>query len=279
MRILSWNVQYGKSPNNSLDFIRTLDYIKSLGEFDIICLQELARHMPDYCIRGQEDHLQLSQQHFANYKAIWGSGFSWPSATDNGLDRQEFGNLTLIKNGLLNYKVHQLPQPAVAGKFQMPRVAVETCVDSNIGSLSIINTHLAFHDSNEAQLQLEHLTRLEQERFAQHQYPKAAGPGCFQTGYLASARILCGDFNFDPQSRHYQHQIDSGLIDAWKHCNPNEPQPSTCGIFDTVQWPQGGHCRDYYWLSNELTASGINANVDITTDLSDHQPIILEINV
>ena len=235
--------------------------------------------MPDYCIQGQEDHCQLSQQHFANYKAIWGSGFSWPCATDNRLDRQEFGNLTLIKHGLLDYKVHQLPQPAVAGKFQMPRVAIETCIDSNIGPLSIINTHLAFHDSNETQLQLEYFTRLEQERFAHHQSPKAAGPGCFQTGYLASARILCGDFNFDPQSTHYQYQIDCGLIDAWKHSNSNEPHPSTCGIFDTVQWPQGGHCRDYYWLSNELTACDINASVDITTDLSDHQPIIFEINV
>ena len=279
MRILSWNVQYGKSPNSGIDFIRTLEYIKSLGEFDVICLQELARHMPDYCIRGQEDHLLLSQESFSDYKAIWGSGFSWPSITDNCLERQEFGNLTLIKHGLLDYRVHHLPQPAAPGKYQMPRVAIETCIDSNIGQLSIINTHLAFHDGNETQLQLEHLTRLEQERFAHHQSPKTAGPGCFQTGYLASARILCGDFNFDPQSTHYQYQIDYGWVDAWKHCNPDELQPSTCGIFDTVHWPQGEHCRDYYWLSKELTAFNINATADITTDLSDHQPVIVEINV
>ena len=190
MRLLSWNVQYGKSPNKGSDFTRTLDYIKSLGEFDVICLQELARHMPNYCTLGQADQFQLSQQSFPGYRLIWGSGFSWPSTSDNRFDRQEFGNLTLIKNDLLDYKVHQLPQPAVPGKLQMPRVAIDTCIDSSIGPLSIINTHLAFHDRNETQLQIEHLTRLEQERFAQHQSPKAAGPGCFRTGYLASARIL-----------------------------------------------------------------------------------------
>ncbi len=60
MRILSWNVQYGKSPGHGSNFLRTLDYIKSLGEFDVICLQEVARHMVDYCLPGQEDQLQLA---------------------------------------------------------------------------------------------------------------------------------------------------------------------------------------------------------------------------
>jgi endonuclease/exonuclease/phosphatase family metal-dependent hydrolase len=278
MRILSWNIQYGKSVNNGFDFIRTLDYIKSLGDFDIICLQEIARHMTDYCSQGQQDQLKLAQQFFANYKPLWGSGFSWPSTTGQPSDRQEFGNLTLIKNDLLDFKVHQLPQPAAPGKWQMPRVAIEACVDSSIGPLSIINTHLAFHDSNEVQLQLEHLHAIELDRLAHLRSPKTAGPGCFQEGYLASARILCGDFNFDPECTHYQYQIDRGWVDTWKHCCPDEPQPSTCGIFDRAQWSQGGHCRDYFWLSNELVAHPIDVSVDSATDLSDHQPIILEIN-
>jgi endonuclease/exonuclease/phosphatase family metal-dependent hydrolase len=278
MRILSWNIQYGKSVNNGFDFIRTLDYIKSLGDFDVICLQEVARHMPDYCSHGQQDQLWIAQQHFANYKALWGSGFSWPSATGHPSDRQEFGNLTLIKGDPLDFKVHQLPQPAALAKWQMPRVAIEACVDSSIGPLSIINTHLAFHDSNEAQLQLEHLHAIELDRLAHLQYPKTDGPGCFQKGYLGSARILCGDFNFDPEFPHYQYQIDSGWIDSWKQCYPDKPQPSTCGIFDRQQWSQGGHCRDYFWLSNELASCKVDVSVDSDTDLSDHQPIILEID-
>lgn len=279
MRVLSWNVQYGKSVYNGFDFIRTLDYIKTLGEFDVICLQEVARHMEDYCCKNQEDQLQLTQQSFSDYKAVWGAGFSWPSTTDHPSDRQEFGNLILLKNDPLDFKVHQLPQPAAPGKYQMPRVAIEVCVDSSIGPVSIINTHLAYHDSKEVQTQLERLHAIEVERLEHLKWPKAAGPGCFQEGYLASARIFCGDFNFDPQSLHYQYQIDSNLIDSWKHCCPDEQQPSTCGVFDEVQWPQGGHCRDYFWLSNEIASCNIDASVDSDTDLSDHQPIILEINI
>lgn len=112
MRILSWNVQYGKSVHNGSDFIRTLDYIKSLGDFDAICLQEVARHMSDYCTQDQPDQYLLAQKYFSNYQALCGSGFIWSSATMNPNDRQEFGNLTLIKNQLLDFKIHQLPQPA-----------------------------------------------------------------------------------------------------------------------------------------------------------------------
>tara|TARA_B110000967_G_scaffold198212_1_gene230928 strand:+ start:59 stop:898 length:840 start_codon:yes stop_codon:yes gene_type:complete len=278
MRILSWNVQYGKSVNSGSDFSRTLDYIKSLGNFDIICLQEVARHMTAYCTQEQPDQCQLAQQYFPNHIALWGSGYSWPSATSNPKDRQEFGNLTLVKDPLLDFKVHQLPQPAVLGKWQMPRVAIEACVNSKMGPLSIINTHLAYHDGNEAQLQLEHLQAIELDRLAHLKYPKAHGPGCFQEGYLASARILCGDFNFDPKSTHYQYQINHGWIDTWKHSSPVQIQPATCGIFDKVQWTQGGHCRDYFWLSNELITYPVNVSVDSTTDLSDHQPITLEIH-
>ncbi len=67
MRILSWNVQYGKSADNDFDFLRTLHYIKSLGELDIICLQEIARHMSYYCTQGQEDRVQRAQQFLENY--------------------------------------------------------------------------------------------------------------------------------------------------------------------------------------------------------------------
>lgn len=283
MRILSWNVQYGKSANNTLNFIRTLEHIqtlgKSVGEFDVICLQEIARHMADYCLPGQEDQVQLAQQYFEHYSPVWGSGFSWPGASGNRLARQAFGNLTLTRSDPLDYKVHQLPQPAAPGKWQMPRVAIETCIASKIGPLSIVNTHLAFHDSNETQRQLEHFTHLEQERLAHHQLPKNAGPGCYQKGCLASARIVCGDFNFEPESAHYQYQINSGWHDAWRGYCPSEPHQPTCGIFDTQQWPQGVHCRDYFWLSNALAAYPVSVRVDSETDLSDHQPIILEINV
>jgi endonuclease/exonuclease/phosphatase family metal-dependent hydrolase len=279
MRILSWNVQYGKSSDGNADFSRTLQYIKSLGDFDVICLQELARNMPEYCMPGQSDHLLITQQFFKEHQAVWGTGFSWP-AQDGDCDlRQEFGNISLIKSGLLDFRVHQLPRPATPGKEQMQRIAVEIVVDSNIGPISVINTHLAFHDDTENQQQVAHLNHLEQERAAHHREPKRVGTGTYQEGFLASARMLCGDFNFTPDTPQYRYQLDMGWADAWKLNKGDEMHLPTCGIFDAVQWPQGGHCRDFFWLSPELQSLEVEISVDTDTNLSDHQPVMLEISI
>lgn len=279
MRILSWNVQYGKSSDGNADFSRSLQHIKSLGDFDIICLQELARNMTEYCRLDQSDHLLMTQQFFKEYQAVWGSGFSWPAEDGDGDHRQEFGNLSLVRSGLLDFRVHQLPQPATPGKEQMQRLAVETLVDSTMGPVSIINTHLAFHDDAENQQQLEYLNHLEQERIAHHREPKRAGTGTYQAGPLASSRMLCGDFNFTPDTLQYRYQLDMNWADAWKLNRNDETHPPTCGIFDADQWPQGAHCRDFFWLSHELQSLQFEISVDTDTNLSDHQPVMLEISI
>lgn len=279
MRILTWNVQYGKASDGTADFSRTLQHIKSLGDFDVICLQELARNMPEYCQAEQSDHLQMTQQFFDEYIPVWGSGFSWPGNDADGHLRQEFGNVSLVKSGLVDFRVHQLPWPATPGKEQMFRVAVETVVDSNSGPLSIINTHLAYHDVHENQQQLEHLYRLEQERTAHQKEPGRIGSGTYQAGFPASARLLCGDFNFTPDTSHYAYQVDMNWKDAWPLCNEDKPHTPTCGIFDLAQWVQGEHCRDYFWLSHELQTFDLNISVDTDTSLSDHQPVLLEIAI
>jgi endonuclease/exonuclease/phosphatase family metal-dependent hydrolase len=290
MRILSWNVQYGKSSDGSADFSSILQHIESLGDFDVICLQELSRNMAEYCRPDQADHLLMTQQFFKEHRAVWGSGFSWPAQDGDSMSdlRQEFGNITLVKSGLLDFRVHQLPQPATPGKQQMQRIAVETLVDSAIGPVSIINTHLAFHDDAENQQQVEYLNHLEQERLAHHREPKQAGTGTYQPGSLAAARMLCGDFNFTPESPQYRYQLDMNWADAWKlsqadEVRSDEAHPPTCGLFDAAQWPQGGHCRDFFWLSPELQSLQSNISVKISADthcnLSDHQPVMLEISI
>lgn len=221
----------------------------------------------------------MIQQFFKEYTVVWGSGFSWPAADGDSELRQEFGNVSLIKSSLLDFKVHQLPKPATPGKLQMQRVAIEAVIDSNVGPISIINTHLAFHDANENQQQIQHLNHLEQERAAHYREPKKVGIGTYQEGFLPSARILCGDFNFTPDTSQYRYQLDMNWIDAWQKCNGDEMHPPTCGIFDAVQWPQGEHCRDFFWLSPELQSLQVEISVDTETNLSDHQPVILEISI
>ncbi|MCP4768948.1 MAG: hypothetical protein GY875_22140 [Gammaproteobacteria bacterium] len=279
MRIISWNVQYGKSSDGNADFSRSLRHIRSLGDFDVICLQELARNMAEYCIPGQSDHMLMARRFFKEHKVVWGSGFSWPAQDGDDNHRQEFGNISLIKSGLLDFRVHPLPQPATPGTRQMQRIAVETVVDSTMGPISILNTHLAFHDNAENQQQVEHLNHLEQERTAHQREPKRVGTGTYQAGFPASARMLCGDFNFTPDTPQYRYQLDMNWADAWKLNKSDETHPPTCGIFDAAQWPQGRHCRDFFWLSPELQSLQFKISVDTDTNLSDHQPVMLEISI
>ena len=261
MRILSWNVQYGKSCDGVFDLTKTLQHITSLGEFDVICLQELARHMPDYVTETLPDQLAVIEQTFADYSVIWGAGLSWPALHGPGSARQEFGNASLVRNGLQDFRVHQLPLPAAPDNYQMQRVAIETIVDTARGPLSIINTHLAFHDHDENQLQLERLCELERNRAARYQNPSAIGSGAYQAGFPPFASLLCGDFNFTPDTTQYRYQLDMNWLDAWCIHNQEAIPPATCGIFDHAQWPQGAHCRDYFWLSQEFRALTTHAVV------------------
>ena len=275
MRILSWNIQCGKSCDAVIDIKRTASHIRSLGELDVICLQEVSRNMEEYCAPGQMDQLHLLQDLFSDYTPVWGSGFSWPGMAEDKSCRQEFGNLTLVKPVLLDFKVHPLPRPATPDRRQMQRIAIEATVKSTFGSLGIINTHLAFHDERENHQQVERLGLLEDERHARLESPGEIIEGCYAQKHQTAARILCGDFNFPIDSAQYRYQVERGWIDAWRQANNNETHAPTCGIFDKEQWPVGSHCRDFFWLSKELGDTQVTVDVDSDTNLSDHQPILL----
>ena len=279
MQILSWNIQCGKSVHGVIDLDKVVQHINRLGQFDIICLQEIARNLDEHCSPQYPDQLNILEIAFSEYFPIWGAGFSWPSVISDRGARREFGNLTLIKPQLLDFRIHQLPKPAVRDKRQMQRIAIETIINSSVGYLSLINVHLAFHDDAENRMQIEHINTLEKERLAHIIYPSENAPGCYEQNYLPTARIVCGDCNFDVTSNQYQYQLDNNWRDAWVHSYGSARHAPTCGLYDNLQWPQGPHCRDFFWLSHELVEQSILMTVDQTCDLSDHQPVMLSLDI
>ena len=42
MKLLSWNIQWGRGADGETTLQRTVAAIRTLGEFDVICLQEVA---------------------------------------------------------------------------------------------------------------------------------------------------------------------------------------------------------------------------------------------
>jgi len=239
MKILTWNIQATKGCDDRYDITRIIDIIKQYGDLDAICLQELSKHISDL---NNDDQPSLIHNQFSDYHMLWGPGFSAP---DRAGTRREFGNMTLVKRDLLKYsRVHSLPSPCVT-TLQMPRTMVEAVIATGDQQVALFNAHLAFHSSDE---------RMEQ-----------------------------GDLNVDSDSDMFKDYIsDCGWVDCWTvqsrySANDSPQRQPTCGCFDHMQWPQGAHTRDYFLATENIANKTIQVEVDVNTDASDHQPVLLEI--
>lgn len=286
MQIYSWNIQNGKGCDGVIALENIVARIKETADPDVICLQEVARHFIEH---GDQDQLQMLEQAFAGYSSVWAPGLSWPepsTAPTASLasqiatqKRREFGNLVLVKQGLLlDFKLHTLPLPAAQGLMQMPRTAIEVIVAQGDQAVRVLSTHLAFHAYAERVAQLDYLTALKDLAQARAQAPADANhSGCYSPAPSPAGTILCGDLNVALGESDYQHILDSGWQDVWATLYPEQAHAPTCGIFDLQQWPQGAHCRDYFLCSPDLTTQLQSMQVDTQTAASDHQPIRLTI--
>lgn len=43
MRLIDWNIQWGRDADGVVDLPRTVAAIRGLGDFDVLCLQEVTR--------------------------------------------------------------------------------------------------------------------------------------------------------------------------------------------------------------------------------------------
>ena len=277
MNILTWNIQATKGCDDLYDVNRIIEVIKHYGDLDVICLQELARNIPSL---NSNDQPTLIANQFAGYELIWAPGFSVPDQSGN---RSEFGNLTLVKQALLkNARTHMLASPFVE-EVQMPRTMAEVVIDTGHYEFAIFNTHLAFHSMLEQVAQLSDLTHLRDQITSKANGTnniQADGPYIYNNSIQGV--ILCGDLNIDSESSEFKtHIIDEQWVDCWDmqdYEGTLERQP-TCGCFDSDQWAQGPHVRDYFLATDAIAKKTTKLSVNIETDASDHQPLLLEIDL
>ncbi len=273
LRILSWNIQNAKGCDGRVDLNRIIVYLKAQEPLDLICLQEVARFFPEYTTPEHPDQLTALAKAFPEYLPVWGAALSWPG--ERQMQRREYGNLTLVRQQLLDSRLHVLPgitAHSASGVWRTPRCAVETLIAGPQGPLRVLNTHLAYHDIYERQQQLEYLSSLQAAANRQQQEHNGFGHGIFAQPYQTDRTLVCGDLNLDSTSEQYFWLRDQGWKDAWSLTHVDQPHHPTCGIFDAEQWPQGPHCRDFFMLQY---IKPLNLHVDTTTQLSDHQPLVL----
>ena len=199
--------------------------------------------------------------------------------------RWQFGNATLSRLPILSVFHHPLPQPAESGVRHMPRQATEITVADTNGPLRIVNTHLEFHSARQRMMQVRRLRNLHDEITANVQTPPnrdTSGP--YQMVARPEDCVVCGDFNMERTFDEYSAMVsslDSGescFQDAWRIVNGDRAHDPTCGIHDHDQWPAGAHCRDFFFVSDEIAARTQEVRVDTVTNASDHQPLMLRLS-
>jgi endonuclease/exonuclease/phosphatase family metal-dependent hydrolase len=106
--------------------------------------------------------------------------------------------------------------------------------------------------------------------------------GTYRTVPRPATGLVCGDFNFEPNWPDYRRMLSPfasrapAFLDAWSVRTPGKPHAPTAGIYDTDQWPKGPNCRDFVFITSDLAPRLRRIAVDVKTDASDHQPVLVE---
>lgn len=268
--ILSWNIQYGKGVDGRVDLKRIAERTRRGGAPDVICFQEVVVGFPEYDKVGADQPGALARL-FPEYEPVFRPALDWR----DGPGPRQFGNMVLSRRPVIEVQSHVLPRPADRVRH-MARQALEVVIEAKFGPLRVVTTHLEFHSLRQRAAQVERLRDLEDEWTANKANAPKPGKGSYVRRPLPLGTVWCGDFNFPVKERTYQRMQDGGkLVDAWPLLHPGERHPPTCGVFDAVQWPQGAHARDFFFVSKPLAPRVIRLDTDVETDASDHQPIRL----
>ncbi len=263
--VITWNIQNGKGCDGVFDLVRISRIIKAMGDADVICLQEIARNDPQFDNGG--DQVGTIETYFPGYDWIWG-----PTLVRG---QRQYGNLILTRLPVLQSFNHLLPNPPEAGVKQMQRAALEAVVQTSSGPLRVMTTHLAYHSERQRLAQVARLREIQAEVEGNEANPPKWMTSPYDYVPRPRSLVICGDFNLAPDDAPYKALFQPPLVDAWRRLYPGKPDPHTTGLHDRVQWPMGGHCRDYFVVTPDVAARLQSCEMDASTDASDHQPLRL----
>lgn len=279
MQVLTWNIQFGKGVDGRVDLERIARLSLAMGRGqppDVICYQEVAVGYTELDGGAGVDQPARLAEALPGYRPLF------RPAVDRPQDGRRFGNMVLSRQAVHDIAPHLLPEPPAPGRKSMRRLAIEATVAAPWGRLVIVATHLAYHDEGQRAAQAGRLRELYAEAAVRRRRPAAAVPdGPFAPPPGAEDWLICGDFNFLPDAPPYAAllaPIDDhtpALADAWRLGHGDRPHAPTCGVHDRVQWPEGPHCRDFFFVTPALGERVLDVVVDPNCAASDHQPVLL----
>ena len=281
MKLLSWNIQWGRGMDGRVDLARILLTIRQLGDFDVICLQEVAVDFPGLPGNRGGDQIAELSAGLPGYTAIYGAATDVP---DGRGGRSRFGNAVFSRLPVGQVWRHLLPWPAEPDLPSMQRVLVEAVITADVGPLRVLTSHLEYYSQRQRQAQIDAIRRLHAEACAMSGRPSLAEErgGSFEVFPRPAQALLCGDMNF-PATAPERAQILApfadgvpGFHDAWSVLHPGETHAPTVGIHpvDFVKQPE---CFDFVFVTDGLAGRLKAHGIDVATEASDHQPVWVEL--
>lgn len=247
---------------------------QDLCDPDVCCFQEVAINYPALAGSAGEDQPAELARTFPGYSVHFAPAVD--VADDSGRTaggRRQFGNLILSRLPVRQVFRHTLPWPPEDKLPSMPRIAIEAVVEASWGPVSVLSTHLEYYSTRQRAGQVARLIELQEERAAHASAKPGYKSGPFEPMARPAACILAGDFNmkFDDPSAARLREV---WRDAWSLAHPGEAHPPSFGVYDR-EFASEPYCCDFVLVTPDLAPRVGSVQIDLETQASDHQPVIV----
>lgn len=274
MRLITWNVQWCRGVDGRVDPVRIAREARGLADFDVLCLQEVARGFDGLPGSRGEDQMALLRDSLPGYRGF----FATATELDDG--RRRFGNAVFTRWPVLQTFRHRLPWPADPAVPSMQRVALELVLQSPAGPLRVLGTHLEYYSPRQRMAQVDALRALHAEAcgHAVRQRPDGDPGEPFEVRPRPVSAFYCGDCNFAPGGAEHQRMLAPfvgdapAFVDAWEAVHPGQPHPPSWGLHERSHPLM---CCDFVFAAGDVVAGLREVTVDPISQASDHQPVLV----
>ncbi len=279
IRIITWNIQWGLGIDGTVDLRRLVDEARAMADFDVLCLQEMSDNFSD--LKGNSGGNQFAELAalLPGCTAVEGVALDIPDGSGR---RRRFGNMILSRLPVAQVLRYTLPWEAASTR-NMPRLLLEAVVEAPSGPLRVMTTHLEYSSSALRQAQVEGIREAHRTAYERIRTPREDGPGTYVLLPSSPSAVLTGDFNMrpeDPVKRRISEPFNNGapaLLDAWQVAHEAQPHPASFCLYEQSNGPP--HCCDFMFVTEDLAPRVRKIAYNQETQVSDHQPVLLELDI
>lgn len=276
MKLVTWNIQWGLGVDGRFDLARIVEHARSLADFDVLCLQEVADNYPDLEGSAGENQFAAFARLLPGFTLVEGAAVDVP---DGAGGRRRFGNALLSRLPVGQVFRHSLSWKAAEAR-SMPRLMIDAMIEAPFGPVRVMTTHLEYSHTALRAAQVESIRAIHADTAARTvRPPLEGGIAPFAPQPVTASAILCGDFNMKPDDAskaRLEAPFDDGtpaLVDLWRQAHPQAAHPPSFCLYD--QTYGAPHCCDFVFATTDIAGRLVSIDYDLATRASDHQPVVV----